>query len=145
LPSRLPAHQLFDLLRFNGNVGHQIDRSLFGQQDIIFQPNSEALFRDVNARLDSQDPARRKRFMQEADIMHIESERVPQAVHEIFLQSGFVGILLTYIARFEQPEPEQFLLDHGLGLLLPVPVEFAGHGRRVNRPLTGMVRVRSAL
>src|SRR5437762_1111719 len=79
-------HQHFDLVGFDGDVGHQIDVAVLAHQDRVFQADGETLFANVNARLDGDDPARADRFRGQTHIVHVQTDRVADAVHEIFLE-----------------------------------------------------------
>ena len=57
---------------------------------------------------------------------YVESERMPYAMHEVLLYRGPIGILLLYITRFQEIEPEQFLLHERLGFFLPILGELPG-------------------
>lgn len=51
------AHQGFDGVGVEGDVGHQVDGSLVGDEDVVFEADAEAFLAEVQAGFDRHDPA----------------------------------------------------------------------------------------
>src|SRR6056300_1272129 len=44
------GHEGFDLIRFDRDVGHEIDVAIGADNDVVFETNGEAFVRQVNSR-----------------------------------------------------------------------------------------------
>src|SRR6516165_12730488 len=97
--ARSAFHALLDFVRLDRNVGHQVYRALFGDPHVVFQPDREAFLWNINSRLNRHHPACLQWLSSNSDIMDVQTQRMSDAVHEMFFECRLVGILLLYLCR----------------------------------------------
>src|SRR5215208_1103763 len=93
------AHQLLNLVRFDGNIVHEVYRTLFGHEHVVFQTDGETLFFDIDGGLAGHDPTGLNWLGGEAHVVNVETERMSEAVHEIFLKGRLIRVLAFNVAH----------------------------------------------
>ena len=63
--------RLLDGLRLDGDLRHQVDGRVIGDDDDVLQADAQAFLGDVEARLDGDGPAIGERLGEMADIMDV--------------------------------------------------------------------------
>ena len=80
----LRVHQIFNFIGFDRDVGHQINRTIFRDQDIVFESNGETFIAKVNGGFNGHHPTGLHWLCDETEIVNIEPKRMADAVHKIF-------------------------------------------------------------
>src|SRR5271170_2645369 len=86
-------HERLDFIRLDWHVRQQVHRGVFGHQHIIFQADAESLLGNIYAGFNGHDPARLNGFGGNGDIVHIQTQRMADTVHEVFFECRFIGTL----------------------------------------------------
>src|SRR6185503_15664833 len=95
-----------------------------GDDHGVFNADGEAFVANVDARLDGHHPTGLDGLSRKTDVMHIEPDGMADAMHEVFLESRRIRVLLPNGPLAQQAEADQLLLDVLLGFLLPVLGQF---------------------
>ena len=90
-------HDFLDLLRFDGNIFHQVENPVFFNYNIIFDPDPQALVTDVNSRLNSPNLAYLHFVVHVSHIVNVQSQLMSRAVHKILEEERLVLILFLNI------------------------------------------------
>jgi len=106
-------------------VGHEVDGALVGDEDVVFQADGQAFGADVDGGFDGHHPAGGEGAGGVADVVDVEAEGMPDAVHEILFEGGTVGVLGLDLFGGEQAQAEEFGLDEAFSVALPVFEEAA--------------------
>ena len=83
-------------------------------------------WQQVNRRFDGHYPTRLHRLDGQADIVDIQSKRMPHAVHEILFERWVVGVLLPDLSHGQQTEFDQLFLRKLFGFLCQSLIFLAG-------------------